>query len=192
MRQIVTKSEFARLKGRTAQCVSKWISTRKITENALVGVGVRAKIDVELAEADLTRTLDPVEQGKLERPLVPSGNSAEVIDLEIIRRKRLADAERAEHEAEAARRKNAVDEGRWVDVEEATKVWGRELSQIVADFETFLTNVAARKFAEAHGLDWKATSIELRNLFRAHRTETAEEARARRDQIASPVAQAAE
>jgi hypothetical protein len=56
---LVTKSAFASIAGVTAGRVSQWIADGKITGDALVGHGYRARIKVTAALAQLRRTLDP-------------------------------------------------------------------------------------------------------------------------------------
>jgi hypothetical protein len=72
-----------------------------------------------------------------------SPRAAQSIDDEDIRRRRKADADKAEHDAEAARRKLALDEGRWIDAAEVVKTWQRELSTIVANTETSVAKSVA-------------------------------------------------
>src|SRR5262249_34021691 len=57
MTTIVTKSEYARRKGVSKQRVSQWIRQRQISGAALVGVGDRQQIVVEIADAQLAETL---------------------------------------------------------------------------------------------------------------------------------------
>ena len=183
MQQIVTKSEFAGIMGRTPACVSHWINNGKISPAALVGTGNRAKICVERAKFDLATRLDPTEQDKQEQPILsPSdgdrGSAApqdEVTDIDMIRRKRRAEAELAEHQAEAARRKLAIDEGRWVEASDAQAAWGRELTNLVNHFENFVLRTLPRDIAERHhGCDLKAETIHMGGLFRKWRVEIAD------------------
>lgn len=96
-------------------------------------------------------------------------------------RRAKADADHAEHVAEAARRKLLVDEGRYVLAEEAARVWGRELAKLMSETETFVSSTLARQIAEAHGLDWKAIAVEMRQAFRQFRAGLSDDARARRE-----------
>lgn len=190
MKTIVSKAEYAALKERGASAVSNWIAEGKITRAALVGEGVRARIWVEQADADLLLRLDPSQQAAQPQPVAPSaaplvpeqaanlqvepqlpyrsGAGGQNADDEYLRRKRKADAERAEHDTEAARRKNSLDEGRWIDAADAAREWGRELSRIRTETETFLFTALARHLADRHGLDWKTLAVEMRDLYRAH------------------------
>jgi hypothetical protein len=127
MTNVVTKGEFARLKGRTPSAVSNWIADGKITPAALIGKGPRARIWVERADADLAASLASGQQlaqanpigPTLPRPLADAGQPAAAPQSEReadLARRAKADADRAEAEAIAARRKNEIDAGRLVDV----------------------------------------------------------------------------
>lgn len=191
LKTIVTKKHYAALKNRSISAVSHWISTGKISQEALQGEGVRARIWVERADQDLERGLDPAKQAAQAIPvqagapnLQPSPQSRGSPDEDDdIRRRRKADADRAEHEAEAARRRLAIDEGRWIDAAEAAKAWTREYANALAEFENFLTAKASRALGEHHSLDWKPLSIELRDLFRQHRMTAAESAKEKREKL---------
>lgn len=172
MRTIVTKREFAILKGRKPSAISNWITAGKITSAALIGEGTRARIWVEQADADLARTLDPSRQAGQAKPIAGANDDD-------LRRRRRADVDRAELEAEQVRRRMAQDEGRWMLAADAKQEWGRELSQFITDFETFLTRNFARAISERHGLDWKAVATDAREIFRAHRADIADAATAK-------------
>jgi hypothetical protein len=88
-----------------------------------------------------------------------------------------ADANRAEHEAEAARRKLMIDDGKWMNAEDATREWTRGLRQVITGFETFLTVTLARDLANKHQLDLKPLVVEIREAFRKHRGEVSDAAR---------------
>jgi hypothetical protein len=211
VRTVETKGQFARRKNRTPSAVSNWISLGKISPAALVGKGNAARIWVEQAEADLTASLDPSQQFAnphpanmrttflplstaqpaaidVERPAakVPSATSgtgaASELEYDLARRRK-ADADRAEHEAEGARRKLLVDEGRYVVAEDAAREWTRVLTKLISDIETFLSTTLARHLAEKHGLDWKALTVEIREKFRLFRGGISADARTRRETI---------
>jgi hypothetical protein len=205
VKTVVSKGEFAKRKQRGPSAVSNWIAAGKITAAALIGTGNAAKIWVEQAERDLAASLDPSQQviqaapilaqaqaPLPDLPLVPGDAPpaapaatrptppATDRELDLARRTK-ADADRAELDLEAARRKMAIDEGRYVVAEDAARAWGKELARFIADTETFLSSTLARELAASHGLDWKALSVEIREKFRGFRAETSEEARARRE-----------
>jgi hypothetical protein len=177
VKTILTKGEYAALKGRTPGTVSHWIAEGKITASAMVGEGRHARIWVEQADADLVRSLDPAQQAAQDNPIgsaqappiggatLPRSAAAPgasplpqapmvdrmlpaAADEEMLRRRRKADAEKAEHDAEAARRKLALDEGRWVDAAEALSTWTAKLAAIISETETYLTNTLARELAD--------------------------------------------
>lgn len=172
----MTKQEFAAHKKRKPSAISNWIADGKISAAALVGEGVRARIWVEQAERDLEIGLDPGQQSAQALP-------AASVEDEDLRRRRRADADRAEHDAEAARRRLAVDEGRYVLAHEAAREWTRALSKLISEIETFLSTTLARGLADKHGLDWKELTVDMREKFRLFRGGLSEEARARRAAI---------
>jgi hypothetical protein len=55
---IISKADFARLKGVSRSRVSQWLSEGKIGFDAVIGHGRKAKIDVLLADEQLKRRLD--------------------------------------------------------------------------------------------------------------------------------------
>lgn len=210
MKTVITKGRYAALKGRAPSCVSNWITDGKISAAALVGEGQRARIWVEQADADLARNLDPSQQSYQAHPVSGSAPSPPPSDAPLplvvaparqrggsneddddLRRRRKADADKAEHDAEAARRKLAIDEGRWLDAADARREWSKELSALVSATETFLFTTAARHLAEEYGLDWKELATKLRALYRQHRGQIASEAASRR-QVMEAMAEAAE
>lgn len=190
MQTVITKGEYAARKGRKPSAVSNWIRDSKISAAALIGHGHNAKIWVEQADEDLARSLDPGQQAAQERPIMPATlapvedepgagspprSSAAVpppVHDDLARRRR-ADADKAEHDAEAARRKLAQDEGRWVDAGEAQRAWARQLAHIVSETETFLATTLANDLADRFGLDRKAVAGAVRDAYRSHRAAVA-------------------
>jgi predicted transcriptional regulator len=63
--EIVTKAEFASLLGVSRPAVSQYISEKKISGPAIVGSGVRARINVEIARRQLNKNLDVVRHNSL-------------------------------------------------------------------------------------------------------------------------------
>lgn len=190
MKTIVTKGEFAAMKGRGPSAVSNWIADGKISPAALVGTGVRARIWVEQAERDLARNLDPSQQIAQDHPVsltapaaegdaVPApmaGSAPAQAEDEDLRRRRKADADAAEHQAQMARLKVERESGRWVDAAEVSKVFAREMAKLVSETEAWATQKVARTLADAHGLEWRTLSVEIRTLWREFRTGAAEAA----------------
>jgi hypothetical protein len=207
VRTVETKGEFARRKHRSPACVSAWIADGKITRAALVGNGMRARIWVEQAEADLAASLNPSQQWHHEFPanaatsplpispavplVEPPANIPQAAPLppSALARRIKADADRAEHEAEVSRRKLLVDEGRYIVAEDAAREWARELAKLISEIETFLSTTLAKGLAEKHGLDWKALTTEMREAFRQFRASVSDDARARREAIEATTAE---
>jgi hypothetical protein len=82
---------------------------------------------MEQADRDLAARLPLVganAQVHQKRPVVVGGTNLDGRTKDMTRRAR-AEADKAEQEAIAARRKNDVEEGRWIDAEEAARAWGR-------------------------------------------------------------------
>lgn len=196
MRTIVTKGEFAKLKGRAPSAVSNWIAEGKLSPAALIGTGNKARIWVEQADRDLLASLDASQQERQAAPVtvsVPAVTaSAAVPGLENIERKRKADADAAELAAEERRRRLMADSGRWIEAAEARRVWTQELARVVADMEIFVTTTLAAEVAGVFGLDGKSVTVEMRNLFRSFREGVADTAAAHREDIGEALAEAAE
>lgn len=208
MKTVVSKGEFARLKQRGPSAVSNWIAAGKISPAALIGKGNAAKIWVEQAEADLAGSLDPSQQVIQAAPILPSARKAPDLPLvpdddaapiapaavsrpqppqtdrenDLARRTR-ADADRAELDLELARRKMAVDEGRYVEAAEAARSYGRELAKLLSETETYLFSTLAREIANAHGIDWKTLAVAMRDSYRRFRGSVSDDARVRREAI---------
>lgn len=205
MKTIVSKGEFARLKQRGPSAVSNWIAHGKISAAALIGKGNAAKIWVEQAERDLAASLDPSQQVIQAVPILPT--SAPVPDLPLdaapiapapaarqpsppmtdreadLARRTRADADRAELDLELARRKMAVDEGRYVLAEDAARSYGRELAKLLSETETFLFSTLAREIANANGIDWKTLAVGMRESYRRFRAGVSDDARTRREAL---------
>jgi hypothetical protein len=191
MRTVVSKGEYARMRARSSQAVSNWIARGKISAAALIGEGNAAKIWVEQADADLARTLDPAQQAAQEHPVAgalaapvpaPAAMPAPLLaptgaplDDDLARRRR-AEADLAELQAEHTRRKMAQDEGRWIEAAAAAKEWGRALTNIIGETETFIGSTLARETAEQFGLDFKTLSVAFRKSYHKHRAAAAQSA----------------
>jgi hypothetical protein len=203
---IESKGAFARRMGRGASAVSNWISLGKITPAALIGKGNAAKIWVERAQADLAGSLDPSQQLMQDSPILPPASPSATLQIEPdqskpapsdvtrpvsadidramdLARRAKADANIAEYNEEAARRKLLVDEGKYIVAEDAAREWARAVAKLMSEIETFMSTTLSRKLAEKHGLDWKALTVEMRNEFRSFRGNLSEDARKRREAI---------
>lgn len=181
---ILRKSEFAKRKHRSAGCVTGWIKEGKISVAALIGTGTRARIWVEQAEADLAASLSPGQQiseefPANERPTVGGerGLLAAVSELEIDRARRAkADADKAEHAAEAARRRLDLDVGRYMDATEARARMAKIAAQTVAAIELALPDLALA-LVDKFSIPQRDVLHVLREEFRHIRTRAAERLR---------------
>lgn len=161
---LVRKREYARMKGRNPNAVSQWIEDGRLTPEAIV----HGKVWVEKADEDLARNLAPGQQAYNPAPIVPLNETQSNFNR---RAKTIAD--KAEQDAIAAARKNAVEAGQWINAEEAAKAWQQELQNIITETETFLLTTVAKDIANDFNLDWKLVSLKIRACFREHRTRLA-------------------
>ncbi len=204
MRTVLTKAQFAERMNRSRSCVSGWIATGKISAAALIGEGREARIWLEQAQADLAASLDPSQQLAQAAPIIISTpessappanelersaaaaptNSAHLSERERdLARRAKADADKAEHDAEAARRRLAVDEGRYVLAEDAAAAWGKQFSKALAAIDGFVTTGLPRAIADETGADWRAISTISKTHWRAFREQIAADAKDRREAI---------
>lgn len=184
---LVTKGQYAQLKGRSPQAVSNWIAEGKVSQAAIVGQGQRAKIWVERADADLIASLDADQQDRQAAPVIPVAAQASAvvaIGTDDISRRRKADADAAELVAEERRRKLAADSGKWVEAEAARKGWAQELTRLVSDMEIFVTSALAVEIAGQFGLDAKQVAVACREHFRSYREGVADTAAAQAEEMA--------
>ncbi len=200
MKTVLSKAEFAKHVGRSRSCISGWIKDGKISADALIGDGREARIWVQRAKADLARALDPSQQVAQAMPIAFDAREIPLPDdgpksgaptqtpptsereRDLARRAK-ADADKAEHDEEAARRRLAVDEGRYVLAEEAAAAWGKEISKVLAAIEGFMTMSLPRLLADEIGADWRVISTISRNQWRALRAQLSDDAKARREAI---------
>jgi hypothetical protein len=143
---LVTKTEFAKLSGVTGAMVSMWIKRRKIYGDAIVGEGRGARIVVDIARAQLKKTLDLSQRlgadGKVRFDDDPE--TADTVEDEI-KRARLTQLELANEHARALRE---VQAGRYVCSEdvrrEMGKIAGRTLATVESALGEFATAIAAK------------------------------------------------
>lgn len=206
MKTLLTKSQFAARVGRDRSAVNRWIADGKISAAAIIGEGREARIWAERAERDLAVSLDPAQQAAQERPIgaasastgeisqlptaetpqlgapadrrdePPAGKSDGIRPTDDLARRRRADAEKAELEAEALRRRQALDEGRFIEASAAAAAWSRQLSKVIADLEIFVCSKLPTELAAVFGVDAKALAVTCRDLFRKLRQELADQA----------------
>lgn len=194
--RIATKGEFAEICGVTAAAVSQWISTGKITPDALVGEGRSAKIRVELArrQVNLRRDIGQALGNGLTTKLAPGRPAATAHDApdegedryegwspegtsdDVDRKLKLARLEAAERANRLAAVEEAASEGRYTDTAEARAEMGKIAGQVVRIFEGALPEIATAIAAEFK-LDARDVTYQLNEQFRKAREQAAEAAR---------------
>lgn len=204
---IVTKTEFARMVGRSQGAVSHWIAEGKIAGEAMVGEGTRARIRVPVALAQLGMTLDLGQQLAQARPVEPGAQdqapasnpapaerqspgeaSAGAADntgdnVESFNTARAIQAERLRQERIKTREleaKEAERRGLYVRASAARAEMVSRVSRMVVSTELFLGDVAA-DLAAAGPLDEDAIADRLLKGFRRLRQSWSDAAAADRD-----------
>jgi hypothetical protein len=181
-RTLETKGQFAKRKHRARSCVSGWIKAGRISSAAIIGTGQRALVWVERAEADLAAKLIPGQQNAQDFPAnerTPLDEPAPAItsDLELDRARRAkADASRAEYHAEAARRRLALDSGRYMETQEASAQMARITAKTINLIQGALPNLSAA-LAEKFQLSQRDVLQFLRAEFRKARAREASKLR---------------
>lgn len=208
--EIVSKGEFARLINVTPGRVSQYISEKKISGDALVGDGRKAKIRVEVAKAQLRRFIDIGQRfGNgidtcLDGPAVPLGEATETAAApgaifepgltlgapegqetieDRIKREKLEGLQRANRklaEEEAARA------GRYVLAEDAARSMGRIAAQQIAWFEGVLSEIATEVSAK-YSLPQRDVLHTMRSAFRECRERGAAKFQAEADRLPAAI-----
>lgn len=162
---ITSKSGFAKLVGVSAPRVSQWLREGKISGDALVGSGHRARIRVAVAKEQLRRNLDPVQhlgaagRAQLDGKGTDAPSAAEfTVEAEIkaARLQQLA-LSNAKAAAEAA-----AQSGRYVLAVDARQELGRVAARLMSTFEASFT-----EFANAIMASSPATSRDALRTLRA-------------------------
>lgn len=167
----LSKGEFAALMKVSPGRVSQWIAEGKIKGAALIGDGPRAKINVPVAQQQLGRSLDPVQLAAQSRPAptqIPLGAEeappADTVDTDQVRMMR-AKADKAEIEAEQARRELDAERGRYTLAEAALREWTKQAKALI-DAEHEWHRDLALVIASELGIEAKAVEGVLRREFR--------------------------
>lgn len=174
-RTVVSKAEYARMRGRSASAVSHWIRHGKLFGAALQGSGTRAKIVVEHADQQLAELLDVGQQSAQAHPLrLPLAgpdttlgqNGTSQSDYYTARaRKQRAEAALAEAKLQAS-------EGAWLDradVEAATARMITEINRLVDELPKRLGEAVAAEL----GVEARALVLALRRETRRIRADWA-------------------
>lgn len=145
--QVVSKSAFADIAGVSRVRVSQYLAERKISGDALVGTGRKARIRVAVAMAQLNCNLDPSQalgangKAKINADADPETDTIE----DGIKRARLEQLGLANENARALREAAA---GRYIRSEDVRQEMGRIAGQMMGLFEgslgEFASAIAAR------------------------------------------------
>lgn len=157
----VSKSEFARMRGVSAPRVSQWIDTGKLHGDALVGEGIRAKINVEAATAQL---------GALNQAQVLAQSKAPATAPMTDDQKRIsaAKAEQSEIDLRRAKRLEQEQAGVYCRTDDVQRAWTRELTELILGIENWLPDIA-RALKGEFGIDQKLATVALRREFASFR-----------------------
>jgi hypothetical protein len=135
---LVTKTKFAEISGVTGAMVSMWIKRRKIYGDAIVGEGRAARIVVDIARAQLKKTLD-LSQRLGANGKVRFDDDPDTSVEDDIKRARLAQLELANEHARAVREAEA---GRYVLAAGVQQEMGRIAGRMIGMFEGSLGELA--------------------------------------------------
>ena len=172
--QVVSKQEFAALVKVSPSCVSQWIARQKISGDALVGVGNRARIRVDVAREQLRQTVD-VDQRLGRTPWEAAETGGTVEDAEDTIEDRIK-AQRLEQLALAnaeAREAAAARSGRYVLAADAKRDMGRVAARLMTVFEASLTEFANAVVASPPATPREASRL-LREMWRQIRERQSE------------------
>lgn len=144
MSKVLTKLKFAERVNVSPSCVSQWIARGKISGDALIGSGNRARIRVGIAVSQLEKTLDIDSRlgtngkARLEPLKAVADDEEETIENRIkAARWRQIELSNEKAEAEAAARA-----GRYMLADDARREMGRIASRLVTMFESALPELA--------------------------------------------------
>jgi hypothetical protein len=176
MAEIKTKTEFSAMLGVKQAAISNWIWRQKLTAPALTADG---RVNVELALAQLGRTIDPVAQASSRArrgsPTSPTSSSADGADwspsaqasAQLLRARALS----ASVDAERKRRDLMAERGKYLLAAQAEADWARVLTALLQNVELSLADLAL-----SLGLDREKT-LALRRWWRNLRLGEAEQHR---------------
>ena len=140
MAEILSKSAYARLRGRGPSAVSNWIRSGQLSPPALLPDG---RINVELADLQLAERLDPVRSAAQRSPVGSNTGSSDPVkeaQAEYLRARALSAAIRAERE----RRELNAERGRYMLTDQVRSEWGRGIMEHLQSVEQSLPDLAAQ------------------------------------------------
>lgn len=187
MGEIVSKGRFAELLNVSPGRVSQWLSEGKVTGDAIVGQGRFAKIDVDVARAQLGETLDVDQRHSGNGLKTNLGGDAAAPQSNTLERQLL------EEKLTKARRENlrdateqAVANGELCDTGMARSSTVKEVARIVARVEGSLPEFAAA-IAAKFKLPQRDVLHELKGKWRQVRTDASIEAKERAEPMPEKV-----
>lgn len=173
--QVVSKTEFARMRGVSQARVTQWIRDGKLPQDALVGTGRSAQIRVAMAQMALDGSLElsrKLGYDALRRP--PSGASDDSGDYN--RRIASAKAATAELALRDAVRREKLQTGTYMLTGDARDAWAKELHQLLEAVELWLPELA-KEAVEAPCGDVRAMTSRIKRSWREFRARRADLAR---------------
>jgi len=174
---VVSKSEYAKMRGRTASAVSHWIRSGKLSGPALIGRGRMAKVVVEEADQQLATLLDIAQQEAQESPIDLQRDAVDEPPENVIGQRGGAQADyysararKQQAEAEIAEAKLKVQQGVYLMREEAEAAWSRTLAELVRLLDEIPGRPGEPVAAEL-GCDVRALTLALRRETKRVRAE---------------------
>ena len=150
---VVSKSQYAAMRRRTAAAISSSIKSGKLRPPALIGVGYKARIHVQLADEQLgwsasgkraaVRARATTVQPRQHQPAAAALPQYSVSHPDLQRRLK-ARAAREEAEAAIVRQHALAENGRWVLRDDVDRVWRGELARLAATVEAWLPDLGQR------------------------------------------------
>ncbi len=185
--EVVDKSRFAKIIGRSPGRITQLIAEGKISGAALEGDGRSARINVTEAMRQLGLNLHPGQQLAQPRPIFAAPPPPETEPPPALRpsqsqaekdqaRYTAARADKAEYEAAAMRAQAQARAGTWVEARDAAAAFSRQLRQFVSEVDASLP-VFAEALAADLGIESRAAVLILRRVWRDLRAKSAAAAR---------------
>jgi hypothetical protein len=173
MTAVLSKTAYARHRGVETSAVSKWIARGKLFGGALTADG---QIAVEEADRQLAATIDPG-RGAPGRPSIevdgggPSQKAGDAVPASLARVRLRTETLKLEE----LERKAALEQAELMRTDEAARVWGAELDDLLAAVELFVLKLPVEL-----GLGQEGVVIAQREWreFRRRRADQARQAHA--------------
>jgi hypothetical protein len=148
--EVVTKGKFAALAGVTPARLSQWIAAGQIHGKALVGRGHRARIRVSVAQAQLKRTLDPIQHLGANGRARLGSEAADGIEGSVESEIKLQRLQQLELSNAKAREEAAIRSGRYLEADAVRQEMGRIAGRMAVLFEAGLVEMATAIAAKSN------------------------------------------